>query len=148
MHNNTNYHGWNKALTFGVGSIQLSFRTIVFTQYMQRCFQSKCYCISAEGLHFSACHSIGNYPWNTMVMFKMGDSVPSARYSSVCNVLRLWNISLIPTYSVYRFYDTESDSMINYTLGTILLLHYYTFLSCVYFITCYLCAIHLYTILS
>ena len=38
MHNNTNYHGWNKALTFGVGSIQLSFRTIVFTQYMQRCF--------------------------------------------------------------------------------------------------------------
>ena len=32
MHNNTNYHGWNKALTFGVGSIQLSFRTIVFTQ--------------------------------------------------------------------------------------------------------------------
>ena len=35
MHNNTNYHGWNKALTFGVGSIQLSFRTIVFTQYMQ-----------------------------------------------------------------------------------------------------------------
>ena len=34
---------WNKALTFGVGSIKLSFRTIVFTQYMQRCFQSKCY---------------------------------------------------------------------------------------------------------
>ena len=25
MHNNANYHGWNKALTFGVGSIQLSF---------------------------------------------------------------------------------------------------------------------------
>ena len=39
---------WNKALTFGVGSIKLSFRTIVFTQYMQRCFQSKCYYI-----HFS-----------------------------------------------------------------------------------------------
>ena len=48
MYNNTNYHGWNKALTFGVGSIQLSFRTIVFAQYMQRCFQSKCYCISVE----------------------------------------------------------------------------------------------------
>ena len=32
MHNNTNYHGWNKALTFGVGSIQLSFHTIVFTK--------------------------------------------------------------------------------------------------------------------
>ena len=42
-----------------------------------------------------------------MVVFKMCDSVPSARYSSVCNVLRLWNISLIPTYRVYRLYDTE-----------------------------------------
>ena len=59
MHNNTNYHGWNKALTFGVDLIQLSFRTIVFTQYMQRCFQSKCYCISVKlsrGFHFSAFH--------------------------------------------------------------------------------------------
>ena len=28
---------------FCVGLIQLSFRTIVFTQYMQRCFQSKYY---------------------------------------------------------------------------------------------------------
>ena len=35
----------------------------------------------------------------------MCDSVPSARYSSVCNVLRLWRISLIPTYRVYRLYD-------------------------------------------
>ena len=35
----------------------------------------------------------------------MRDSVPSARYSSVCNVLRLWSISLIPTYRVYRLYD-------------------------------------------
>ena len=42
----------------------------------------------------------------------MRDSVPGARYSSVCNVLRLWNISLIPTYRVYRLYDT--DSMITY----------------------------------
>ena len=59
MHNNNNYQCkmcWNKALTFGVGSIQLSFRTIVFTQYMQRCFQSKCYSNCAEGLHFSALH--------------------------------------------------------------------------------------------
>ena len=30
----------------------------------------------------------------------MHDSVPSARYSSVCIVLRLWNTSLIPTYRV------------------------------------------------
>ena len=35
----------------------------------------------------------------------MHDSVPSARYSSVCNVLRLWRIWLIPTYRVYRLYD-------------------------------------------
>ena len=65
MHNKYNYQCkicWNKALTFGVGSIILRFRTIVFTQYMQRCFQSKCYSISvkfAEGLHFSAFHYLG-----------------------------------------------------------------------------------------
>ena len=35
----------------------------------------------------------------------MRDSVPSARYSSVYNVLRLWSISLIPTYRIYRLYD-------------------------------------------
>ena len=35
----------------------------------------------------------------------MRDNVPSTRYSSVCNVLRQWNIPLIPTYRVYRLYD-------------------------------------------
>ena len=35
-----------------------------------------------------------------MVVFKKRDSVPSARYSSVCNVLRQWRIWLIPTYRV------------------------------------------------
>ena len=45
-------------------------------------------------------HSIGNQPLNTMVVFKKRDSVPSARYSSVCNALRQWRISLIPTYSL------------------------------------------------
>ena len=34
----------------------------------------------------------------------MRDSVPSGSYSSVCNVLRQWNIPLIPTYR-YRLYD-------------------------------------------
>ena len=51
MHNNYNYQCkicWIKAMTFGVGSIQLSFRTIVFTQNMQRCFQSKCYYFSVK----------------------------------------------------------------------------------------------------
>ena len=42
-------------------------------------------------------HSIGDQPWNTMVVFIVRDRVPSARYSSVCSVLRLWRISLIPT---------------------------------------------------
>ena len=35
-----------------------------------------------------------------MVVFKMRDSVPSPRYSPVCNVLREWKTSLIPTYSL------------------------------------------------
>ena len=36
----------------------------------------------------------------------MRDSVPNPRYSPVCNVLRQWKTSLIPTYRVYRLYDT------------------------------------------
>ena len=40
-----------------------------------------------------------------MVVFKLRDSVPSASYSSICNVLHQWSISLIPTYRVYRLYD-------------------------------------------
>ena len=63
MHNNTNYQCkicWNKALTFGVGSIQLSFRiyhcvhpihaNMFSIQMLLYTFQSNC----AEGLHFSA----------------------------------------------------------------------------------------------
>ena len=36
----------------------------------------------------------------------MRDSLPSARYSPICNVLRQWKTSLIPIYRVYRLYDT------------------------------------------
>ena len=36
-----------------------------------------------------------------MVVFKMRDSLPSARYSPICNVLRQWKTSLIPIYRVY-----------------------------------------------
>ena len=43
----------------------------------------------------------------------MRESVPTARYSPVCNVLRQWKTSLILTYRVYRLYDT-----INYTCIT------------------------------
>ena len=52
---------WNEALTFGVGSIKLSFRAIVFTQYIHAMmFTFNCYynytfqLNDAEGLHFSA----------------------------------------------------------------------------------------------
>ena len=41
MHNNNNYQCkmyWNKAQTFDVDAIKFSFRTIVFTQYMQDVF--------------------------------------------------------------------------------------------------------------
>ena len=46
-------------------------------------------------------------------VLKMRDSVPSARYSHVCNVLRLWRIWLIPTYRVYRLYDSYSYSTVD-----------------------------------
>ena len=49
-----------------------------------------------------------------MVVFKMRDSVPSARYSPVCNVLRQWKTSLIPTYRVYRLYDNYMKSVEEY----------------------------------
>ena len=35
-------------------------------------------------------HWIGNQTQNTMVVFNMCDSVPSSRYSIICNVLRQW----------------------------------------------------------
>ena len=54
----------------------------------------------------------------------MRDSVPSARYSSVCNVLRQWNSSLIPTYRVYRLY-------VSYLLSENVLLFLVTFLNTV-----------------
>ena len=40
----------------------------------------------------------------------MRDSVPSPIYSAICNVLRQWKTSLIPTYRVYRLYDIYSIS--------------------------------------
>ena len=54
MHNNDNYQCkmcWNKALTFGVGSIKLIFRTNTCKDVFNPnviSFQSNC----AEGLHF------------------------------------------------------------------------------------------------
>ena len=37
----------------------------------------------------------------------MRDSLPNARYSPICNVLRQWKTSLIPIYKVYRLYDIQ-----------------------------------------
>ena len=42
------------------------------------------------------------------MVFKMQDSVPSARYSTVSNVLRLWKISFIPIDSL-RLYNSENS---------------------------------------
>ena len=63
-------------------------------------------CVRKIALYSDLIHS---FDWKSAVEHdggvKMRDSVPSTRYSSVCNVLRQWNISLIPTYRVYRLYD-------------------------------------------
>ena len=53
-----------------------------------------------------------------MAVFKMCDSVPSLRYSPVCNVLRQWKTSLIPTYRVYQLYDTNILVCIEYDMST------------------------------
>ena len=58
-------------------------------------------------------HAIGNQPWNTMVVFKMRESVPTARYLPVCNVLRQWKTSLILTYRFYRLYDIHFMYKVN-----------------------------------
>ena len=42
-------------------------------------------------------HLIVNQLYNMNMLFKMHDSVPSVRYSNVCNILHLWRISLIST---------------------------------------------------
>ena len=41
----------------------------------------------------------------------MRDSVPSARYSPICNVLRQWKTSLLPISRVYRLYDSITESV-------------------------------------
>ena len=46
----------------------------------------------------------------------MRDSVPSARYSPISNVLRQWKTTLIPIYRVYRLYDTGSEQGVQYIL--------------------------------
>ena len=52
-----------------------------------------------------------------MVVFKTHDSVPSPRYSPVCNVLRRWKTLFIPTYRVYRLYDVYLTVSITHELS-------------------------------
>ena len=62
MHNNNNYQCkicWNKALTFGIGSIQLSFCTVVSPNTCKDVFNPNVITFLsnyAEDLHFSAFH--------------------------------------------------------------------------------------------
>ena len=44
----------------------------------------------------------------------MRNSVHIVRYGSVCNVLCLWRIWLIPTYRVYRLYDSLDSSFVDF----------------------------------
>ena len=59
---------------------------------------------------------IHSFDWKSAVEHdggvKIRDSVPSVRYSPVCNVLRLWRIWLIPTYRVYQLYDEVAKNNI------------------------------------
>ena len=45
----------------------------------------------------------------------MRDSVPSVRYSSVCNVLRQWSISIIPTGTVLQPLGEFMTFVVKYT---------------------------------
>ena len=45
-----------------------------------------------------------------MVVFKMRDSVPSARYSPVCNVLRQWKTSLMILILQWTYRDSVLSS--------------------------------------
>ena len=66
-----------------------------------------------------------------MVVFKMRESVPTARYSPVCNVLRQWKTSLIFTYRVYRLYDNYYLYVrLTFTILCLLLLYCYSIVYC------------------
>ena len=87
MQNNNNYQCkmcWNKALTFGVGSIKLSFRAIVFTQYMH----AKMFTI--QMLHFS---QIALRVW-TLVLFIQKEIMVQVSALHCCQ-LRLLNITTL-----------------------------------------------------
>ena len=57
-------------------------------------------------------HSIRNQAIEQDGGVKMRDSVPSEGYSIICNLLRQWSISLIPTYRVYQLYDSSTTPLL------------------------------------
>ena len=55
-------------------------------------------CFIALLLHLMDSKSLANI---TMVVFRMLESIPSARYSSIFNVVCLLSTHVIPTYRIY-----------------------------------------------
>ena len=51
-----------------------------------RFFPSRCAHVNCAIMVLLYTHFIGNPPQNTMVVFEMRDSVPSARYSPICKI--------------------------------------------------------------
>ena len=93
MHNNNNIAkcaGTRPCMTFGVGSIQLSFHTIVFTQYMKRCL------FSIQMLHFSqiALRSC------TLVLFIF---TVASMLANICKIL--WPIGAMPLCVQHMYYN-------------------------------------------
>ena len=136
MHNNTNYQCkicWNKALTFGVGSIQplCSPNTCkyVFNPNITT-FQSNC----AEGLHFSAFIILGTHmcimPHATQSsLFRPGGPNVKCIFTYKYNILvRLKNVAQYKsTYKWQKngymktkqnkYSNSTSSNIYNYTIG-------------------------------
>ena len=65
-------------------------------------------CVHKIPLYSDVIHS---FDWKSAI--ERGGGVPNLSYSSVCNVLCQWSISLIPTYRVYRLYDFSVPSILS-----------------------------------
>ena len=71
----------------------------IFFFYFARCVRKLA--LYSDVIHSFYCKSAIEHDGGvSTVVIKMRDSVPNARYSSVCNVFRQWRIWVIPTYRV------------------------------------------------
>ena len=77
----------------------------------------------------------------------MRESVPTARYSPVCNVLRQWKTSLILTFRVYRLYDISCCIYISPAVFIYLRLYLYIS-GCIYISLAVFTHLQFYTILT